>query len=73
MKNIKQTCIDFLSNSDTRKEMFEFIKPIANDIYNELYIYLWIICFYSVCLFMIILANLFLLLKLINKKELYTL
>ena len=43
MKNIKQTCIDFLSDSDTRKEMFEFIKPIANDIYNELYIYLWII------------------------------
>ncbi len=73
MKNLKESCFEFLSNDETRKELFLFLKPITDSIYNELYIYLWIICFYNLLLILIILANLFLLLQLLNKKELYAL
>ena len=73
MKNLKESCFEFLSNDETRKELFLFLKPITDSIYNELYIYLWIICFDNLLLILIILANLFLLLQLLNKKELYAL
>jgi hypothetical protein len=67
MKNIKETCIDFLSNDDTKKEIIHFLRPLTDSIYNELYIYLWVICFFCIVLFIVSLANLFLLLKIFNK------
>ena len=69
MKNIKDTCIEFLNNANTRKELGDILKPITDSIYNELYIYLWIISFYSIMLFLLILANLFLLMKILNKTK----
>lgn len=69
MKNIKDTCIEFLNNANTRKELGDILKPITDTIYNELYIYLWIISFYSIMLFLLILANLFLLLRILNKTK----
>lgn len=69
MKNIKDTCIEFLNNANTRKELGDILKPITDSIYNELYIYIWIICFYSIMLFLLILANLFLLMKIFNKTK----
>ena len=35
MKNIRDTCIDFLKNEDTKKDIREIIKPVVNIIYNE--------------------------------------
>ncbi len=70
---MKEICINFLNDVETKKEIYDFLKPVVDSIYNELYIYLWIICFYSLVLFLIILANLFLLLKLINKNYNYAL
>ena len=64
MKNIRDTCIDFFQNDDIRKDVRDILKPIAQNIYNELYIYIWFICFYHVILIFIILVNLFLLLRL---------
>ena len=69
MKNIKDTCVYFLNNANTRKELGDILKPITDSIYNELYIYLWIISFYSIMLFLLILANLFLLMKILNKTK----
>jgi|UniRef100_A0A6C0IPA5 hypothetical protein len=69
MKNIKESCIEFLNNANTRKELSDILKPITNSIYNEVYIYIWIICFYSIILFLLILANLFLLTKILNKTK----
>jgi hypothetical protein len=69
MKNIKDTCIEFLNNANTRKELGDILKPITDSIYNELYIYIWIISFYSIMLFLLILANLFLLMKILNKTK----
>jgi hypothetical protein len=67
MKNIKESCIEFLKNANTRKELGDILKPITDSIYNELYIYIWVICFYSIILFLLILANLFLLMNILNK------
>jgi hypothetical protein len=73
MKHLKDICINFLNDVETKKEMYDFLKPVVNSIYNEIYIYIWIICFYNLILFLVILANLFLLLKLINKNYNYAL
>uniref|UniRef100_A0A6C0JI96 Uncharacterized protein n=1 Tax=viral metagenome TaxID=1070528 RepID=A0A6C0JI96_9ZZZZ len=69
MKNIRDTCIDFFKNEDIRKDVKEMVKPIVQIVYNELYLYIWFICFYNVFLIFIILANLFLLLKLLRKPD----
>ena len=68
MKNIKESCIEFFQNENTRKDVKEIVKPIVNIIYNEIYIYLWFICIYNVFLIFIILANLFLLLRLLQQQ-----
>jgi hypothetical protein len=67
MKNIKDTCIEFLQNEDIRKDVKDIIKPIVDIVYNEIYVYLWLICLYNVFLIFIILANLFLLLHFLKK------
>jgi hypothetical protein len=69
MKNIRETCIEFFKNEDIRKDVKEMLKPFVQIIYNELYLYIWFICFYNVILIFIILVNLFLLLKLLKKTK----
>lgn len=67
MKNIKDTCIEFLKNEDIKRDIKDVIQPVVNIIYNEIYPYILFICLYNVFLIFIILANLFLLLKLLKK------
>lgn len=72
MKTIKDGCIDLLKNEDIRKDMREMIRPICQIIYNEIYIYIWFICIYNVFFIVLLLFNLFLLLRFlysIDKKE----
>ena len=71
MKNIRDTCIEFFQNEDIRTNVREIIKPIATIVYNETYIYIWLLCFYSVFLLVIGLANLFLLIKIIHPPVLH--
>jgi hypothetical protein len=66
MLNIRDTCIEFFKNEDTRKNVKEMLKPITNIIYNEMYYYIWFICIYNVLLLFIIIVNLVLLIKLLN-------
>jgi len=56
MKSIRDTCIEFFQNEDIRKDVKEIMKPLVNIIYNEIYLYLWLLCFYNLFLFFIILA-----------------
>jgi hypothetical protein len=72
MKNIKDTCIEFFHNEDTRRDIKEILTPLVIIVYNELYIYLWVFCFFNLFLFLIILANLYLLLKLLKYVRLPT-
>lgn len=72
MKNIRESFIEFFKSEDSKKNMKEMIKPIGQMIYNEIYIYLWLLCFYHVFFIFIVLANLFLLLKVVGmNKKLY--
>ena len=57
MKNIKDSCIHFFYNEDTRKDIKEILTPLGNIVYNEIYAYLWVICFYSIFLFVLLLFS----------------
>jgi hypothetical protein len=59
--------IDFFQNEEIKNNIREILKPIIDTIYNEVNIYVWLICFYNIFLVFIILANLFLMLRLSNK------
>jgi hypothetical protein len=64
---MKDTCYDFFQKEDIKLCIKEFLRPIVIIIYNEIYPYLWLICLYNVFLFIITLANLYLLTRLIRK------
>lgn len=65
MKNIRETCIEFFKSEDMKRDVKEAIKPIVTTIYNEIYVYLWLLCIYHVFFIFVVLANLYLLLKLL--------
>ena len=64
---LQNTWMQFFNHVETKKEVMELLKPEKESLYNEVYLYIWIICFYSIMLFLLILANLFLLLRIINQ------
>ena len=49
------------------KEMI--ILPICNSVYNDIYIYVWLICIYHVFLILMIIINLYLLSKILATKK----
>ena len=57
----------FLQNENIKNNINEIIKLISETIYNEINVYIWIICFYNIFWALIILANLYLMLRLFNK------
>ena len=63
MKNFRETCIDFFKNEDIKKDVKEMMKPIFSLIYNEIYLYVWIIALYNIFFIFIILAMFFILLN----------
>jgi len=69
MTSIRDTCINFFKDEKIKKEIKEIVKPIVTTIYNEIYLYLWFICIYHVFLIFIVLANLYLLLRLIQTRR----
>ena len=73
MKQLIDTCIDYFKTEESKSYLKEvLVQPVGNIIYNEIYIYLWLICIYHVFLIFIILANLFLLLKIISTNSRYS-
>ena len=66
MKNITEFCTKFFDDEDTRKGIKQIISPVGNIIYNEIYAYIWVICFYNIFLFIIVLANMYILLKIMK-------
>ena len=43
MKSLKQKCIDLFKNQEIKEDMKEIITPIFEMIYNEIYVYIWVI------------------------------
>lgn len=60
---------DFIQSHDLKKYLKQITNQIVSIVYNELYIYVWFICFYHVFLIFIILANLFILLRISGAKQ----
>jgi len=54
---------DFFKQEDVKKDIRELLSPLVNIIYNELYVYIWSICFFQILLFILVLANLIMLLR----------
>jgi hypothetical protein len=69
MKNIRETCMEFFKSEDMKRDVKEAIKPVVSTIYNEIYVYLWLLCIYHVFFIFVVLANLFLLLKLLHRQS----
>ena len=66
MKSIRDSCIEFFQDENRKRDLREIARPILNTIYDELNIYVWAICIYNIFLVFIILANLFLLIRLLR-------
>jgi hypothetical protein len=66
MKTLRESIVDFIQSEDLRKNLYNVVQPIYKNLYNELYPYLWFICIYMVILTFIILANLVLLIRVLN-------
>lgn len=54
---------EILNNEDVHRHIKNATKTVAIAVYNELYIYIWIICIYNVLLFAIALVSLVMLIK----------
>lgn len=72
MKSFRDTCLEFFKNEDIKRDVKEVVRPIFTMIYNEVYVYIWLICIYHVFFILIILANVYLLANLIKKQNIYT-
>ena len=74
MKNIRDSCIEFFQNEEIRNNVREMLKPIVTIIYNETYLYIWLLCIYSIFLLLIGLANVYMLFIILthHKKTLST-
>jgi len=67
MDSMWDTCVNYMKTDEARRHLREsVIVPMGDILYNEMYFYVWFICLYHVFLILIILANLFLLLKLLS-------
>jgi len=69
MKSLRETCIDFFTDENIKKDVREMIKPIFHLIYNEVYIYIWLIAFYHFFIMCMILAMFCILWKLLKTHE----
>jgi hypothetical protein len=66
LKIIRDTCIEYLNKEDIKHDVKEILRSIVCAIYNEIYIYIWLICFYNVVFICIVLANFILLIRLLK-------
>jgi hypothetical protein len=64
---IWETCQEYFRSKNGQAEIKQnFLEPIGAILYNEMYFYVWLICLYHVFLIIIVVANLILLLRLLQ-------
>jgi len=66
MKSIKDSFIEFIHGEDIRNNLVSFLKPVGTKLYNEMYPYILFLSIYIVILTFIILANLIILVRVLN-------
>jgi hypothetical protein len=60
-------CFDFFCKEDIERFLKTTLKSIVTLVYNDVYLYLWIICFYSIFLLLLTLANFLMLIWIRNQ------
>lgn len=60
--SVRNSCLEFFQKEDIQRYVKEFMRPIVNIVYNEIYPYIWFICIYNVFLIFLTLAILVILL-----------
>jgi len=58
-KSIRDSCIDFLKKEDIKRDLKAVIQPIGQLIFNEIYVYLLLICIYHVVVVLLLLTILY--------------
>ena len=66
MTSLRDRCMLFFQDENIKKDLRELAKPILDMIYDELNVYVWIVLVYNIFLVFIVLANLFLLIRLLR-------
>jgi len=66
---LNDTFFNIMQSEILKRYTQDLMKPVTSNIYNYIYPYVWIICAYSIFLFILTLANLLLLLRIISKKS----
>jgi hypothetical protein len=61
---IAQLCINALQNEFTDRTLKAIVRPVAGLIYNEIFPYMWTLCIYNIFVFVLLLLNSCLLVKL---------
>lgn len=67
MKPFIDTLIEAMVKKDMKNGWKDLVKPIGGFLYDQFYVYIWVLCIYNIFFIFIVLANLFLLLKLVNQ------
>ena len=65
--DLLNSCFDFFCKEDIERFIKDALDTIVRLIYNDIYLYLWIICFYSIFLLLLTLANFVLLIWIRNQ------
>jgi hypothetical protein len=52
-----------LGSEDVKKHIKNAAYPLVTMVYNEIYIYVWFICIYNIFLLLLVLINVFLLIR----------
>lgn len=64
MKNLWSNCFDFLKTDDAKRHLKQsLLIPMGQILYQEMYLYVWLICFYHIFLIVLILFLVVMLLK----------
>ena len=66
---MRNVLAEFFKNEDIKRDVKDVIKPVVSFIYDEIYVYIWLICLYNVFFILVVLAILYLLIQLPNKVQ----
>lgn len=55
---------EWLKNEDIQRNFRKAGKAVGSAIYNDIYIYIWFICIYNIFLLIVVVINLYILIRL---------
>lgn len=64
MKHLWDSCFDYFQSEESKRQIkTAILSPLGGILYQEFYIYVWIICFYHVFLIIMVFSILVLLVR----------